>query len=37
LIRTPETVRRILAAGCKAISTSNVKLWELNAKQGEGK
>jgi len=31
LIRTPETVRQILAAGCKAISTSNVKLWELNA------
>ena len=30
LIRTPETVRQILAAGCKAISTSNVKLWELN-------
>jgi len=32
LIRTPETVRTILAAGCKAVSTSNVKLWELNLK-----
>jgi glycerol uptake operon antiterminator len=30
LIRTPETVRQILAAGCRAVSTSNVKLWELN-------
>jgi glycerol uptake operon antiterminator len=30
LIRTPETVGQILAGGCKAISTSNVKLWELN-------
>jgi glycerol uptake operon antiterminator len=35
LIRTPETVRQILAAGCKAISTSNVKLWELNAAMRE--
>ena len=32
LIRTPETVRQILAAGCKATSTSNVKLWELNGR-----
>jgi glycerol uptake operon antiterminator len=31
LIRTPETVRQILAAGCKTISTSNVKLWQLNS------
>lgn len=30
LIRTPETVGQILSGGCKAISTSNVKLWELN-------
>jgi glycerol uptake operon antiterminator len=33
LIRTPDIVRQILAAGCKAVSTSNVKLWELNAAQ----
>jgi glycerol uptake operon antiterminator len=32
LIRTPETVRTILSAGCRAVSTSNVKLWELNTK-----
>ncbi len=32
LIRTPETVQTILAAGCKAISTSNASLWELNRK-----
>jgi glycerol uptake operon antiterminator len=30
LIRTPEIVKQILAAGCRAVSTSNVKLWELN-------
>jgi glycerol uptake operon antiterminator len=30
LIRTRETVEQILAAGCKAVSTTNVKLWELN-------
>jgi glycerol uptake operon antiterminator len=30
LIRTPETVHQILAGGCKAVSTSNAKLWELN-------
>ena len=33
LIRTPETVRQITTAGCRAVSTSNVKLWELNAKR----
>src|SRR4051812_33620070 len=26
LIRTPQTVQQIIAAGCKAVSTSNVKL-----------
>jgi glycerol uptake operon antiterminator len=31
LVRTPETVREILATGCKAVSTTNVKLWEMNA------
>jgi glycerol uptake operon antiterminator len=30
LIRTPQIAREIIAAGCKAVSTSNVKLWELN-------
>jgi glycerol uptake operon antiterminator len=30
LIRTPETVRQIIAAGCRSVSTSNVKLWEMN-------
>lgn len=31
LIRTPQIVRRILDAGCKAVSTTNAQLWELNA------
>jgi glycerol uptake operon antiterminator len=31
LVRTPDTVRGILATGCKAVSTTNVKLWEMNA------
>ena len=30
LIRTPEIVKRILASGCSAVSTTNVKLWEMN-------
>jgi len=30
LIRTPQTVQQIIAAGCKAVSTSNAQLWELN-------
>jgi glycerol uptake operon antiterminator len=30
LIRTPETVRQITQAGCRAVSTSNATLWELN-------
>ena len=30
LVRTPETVKEILATGCKAVSTTNVKLWEMN-------
>jgi len=34
LIRTPETVRQILAAGCKAVSTTNTKLWEINRSHG---
>ena len=33
LIRTPDTVHQILAGGCKAVSTSNAKLWELNTQQ----
>src|SRR5688572_30201510 len=28
LIRTKQTVEQILAAGCKAVSTTNVTLWE---------
>ena len=31
LIRTKETVRQILAAGCKAVSTTNVALWGMNS------
>jgi len=31
LIRTEQTVKQILAAGCQAVSTTNVKLWEMNA------
>jgi glycerol-3-phosphate responsive antiterminator len=34
LIRTPQTVRQIIGAGCKAVSTSNVKLWEMNLANG---
>jgi glycerol uptake operon antiterminator len=30
LIRTPATVRQIIDAGCKAVSTTNVKLWAMN-------
>jgi glycerol-3-phosphate responsive antiterminator len=30
LIRTQEIVERIRAAGCRAVSTTNVKLWEMN-------
>jgi glycerol uptake operon antiterminator len=30
LIRTKQTVQQILAAGCKAVSTTNVSLWEMN-------
>ena len=30
LIRTPDIARQIVAAGCRAVSTSNVKLWEQN-------
>jgi hypothetical protein len=30
LIRTPDIVKRILASGCTAVSTTNVKLWEMN-------
>jgi len=30
LIRTPDIVKRILASGCQAVSTTNVKLWEMN-------
>lgn len=34
LIRTPSTVHQIINAGCRAVSTTNVKLWELNAAKG---
>ena len=30
LIRTAEIVKQIVAAGCRAVSTSNVELWKLN-------
>ena len=30
LIRSPEVVNQIRAAGCRAISTSNTELWRLN-------
>jgi glycerol uptake operon antiterminator len=30
LIRTPETVQQIISAGCKSVSTSNARLWEMN-------
>jgi glycerol uptake operon antiterminator len=33
LIRTPQTVQQIISAGCKAVSTSNAQLWELNLRQ----
>lgn len=31
LIRTREIVERIRAAGCRAVSTTNAELWEMNA------
>jgi glycerol uptake operon antiterminator len=30
LIRTPDLVQRILAAGAKAVSTTNTELWAMN-------
>jgi glycerol uptake operon antiterminator len=30
LIRSADTVKQILAGGCRAVSTSNVELWKLN-------
>jgi glycerol uptake operon antiterminator len=30
LIRTQEIVERIRGAGCRSVSTTNVKLWEMN-------
>jgi glycerol uptake operon antiterminator len=30
LIRTPEIVRKIIAAGAKAVSTTNTELWAMN-------
>ena len=30
LIRTPQRVKQIIAAGCKAVSTTNVALWGMN-------
>ena len=36
LIRTREIADRIRAAGCRAVSTTNIKLWEMNLpRQGE--
>jgi glycerol uptake operon antiterminator len=32
LIRTPLTAQQIISAGCKAVSTSNIQLWEMNGK-----
>jgi glycerol uptake operon antiterminator len=37
LIRTPEVVKRILDVGCPAVSTTNVKLWELNRAAARGR
>jgi glycerol uptake operon antiterminator len=34
LIRSPEVVNQIRAAGCRAVSTSNVELWKLNRNAG---
>lgn len=31
LVRTPQVVRDILSTGCKSVSSTNVKLWEMNA------
>ena len=31
LIRSADTVKQILAGGCRAVSTSNVELWKLNS------
>ena len=31
LIRSAQVVEQILAGGCRAVSTSNVELWKLNA------
>jgi glycerol uptake operon antiterminator len=31
LIRTPDEVKRIIDAGCRAVSTSNAKLWTMNS------
>ena len=36
LIRTPEIAKQIVAAGCRAVSTSNLKLWEMNRAAGRG-
>jgi glycerol uptake operon antiterminator len=36
LIRTPDVVRRIIAAGAKAVSTTNVELWGMNRGGGGG-
>lgn len=32
LIRTPELVRSLLSVGCRAVSSSDTKLWRLNRK-----
>src|SRR4051812_16284037 len=33
LIRTPAAVKNILAAGCKAVSTTDANLWKMNRPQ----
>ena len=34
LIRTPEIVRKVIAAGAKAVSTTNTELWGMNRGSG---
>jgi glycerol uptake operon antiterminator len=33
LVRSEELVRRIIRGGCKAVSTTNVKLWTMNSER----
>ncbi len=34
LVRTADLARRIIDSGCRAVSTSNVELWQLNSAPG---